>query len=75
MKHAAAGLRDDTLGHLARPVGHIRPLPRGQPADRGAVAALRAGQDDDVAGQGAGRGQEDRRPRVPAGGGRPVSGR
>ena len=32
------------------------------------MAALRAGQDDLVAGQGVRRGEEDRRPRVPAGG-------
>jgi hypothetical protein len=81
MQHAARGLRDHTLGEMARPVGHVGPLPRGEAADRGAVPALRAGQDDHITGQVAGRGEKDRWPRVPAllalaaWGGCPVSGR
>ena len=66
MQHAAPGLRDHTLGEIARPIGHVRPLPRAETADRGAVTALRAGQDDHVAGQVAGRGEKDRWPCVRA---------
>jgi hypothetical protein len=66
MQYAVPGLRDHTLGEIARPVGHVRPLPRGEAADRGAVAALRAGQDDHIAGQVAGRREEDRWPCVAA---------
>jgi hypothetical protein len=50
------------FGHRAGAVGHVHVLPGAQPADRGGVPALGAGQHDQVAGQLSRIGQEDRRP-------------
>jgi len=74
-EHTGPGLGDDTLGQLAGPVGDIRPLAGGQPPDGGGMTPLGTGQHNDITGQLAGRGHEQRGPRVRAGGGGPLSGR
>ncbi len=58
---ATLGPGHHALGHLAIAVGQVHPLTSGEPPHVGRVAALGAGQHDQVGGQVLGVGEEDRR--------------